>query len=106
MGKKALEKKSSRNTTLTSTHRSIDQVESLLDEVLAQDLAFKEVFNPERGSTNPFIKKFQGKAKKELLKLLEIVLLDKHSYVNPADRAVLEKRLASLMSPKGLKAKD
>ena len=79
-------------------------MESLLNEVLAQDLAFKEVFDPERG-TNSFIREFQEKAKKELLKLLEIVLLDKHSYINPSDRDVLEKRLGSLLAPKGLDPK-
>ena len=74
--------------------------------MIAEDLNFKDVLDPKRGSENPFIKEFQDKAKKELLKLLEIVLLDKHSYVSPADRDALEKRLGSLMSPKGLNPED
>lgn len=48
----------------------------------------KGIFDLALGHENPMIEDFQAKAKSELLKLLEIVLLDKYS--DGTDRKSLE----------------
>ena len=72
--------------------------------MLAKDKALKGIFDQELAKENPLIENFQENARSELLKLLEIVVLDKYS--EGTDKKVIEQRLASLLTPKGLDLKQ
>ena len=60
----------------TSSKRDLNQIDLLLDEAVCEDRHLKHVLDPVLGESNPMIAKIQAKARNELLKMLEIVLLD------------------------------
>ena len=70
---------------------------------MCEDIHLKAVLDPKLAEKDPFIAKTLGEARSELLKMLEIVLLDKYSDALDADeKAIHKQRLASLTTPKGM----
>ena len=90
---------------LTSTKRDLNYIDQLLDEAVSEDQHFKSFLDPALGENNPLIATIMRDARDELLKMLEIVLLDKYHDKDEGDldeRNALKQRLASLTTPRGM----
>ena len=95
---------------LTSTKRDLNYIDQLLDEAVSEDQHLKSFLDPALGENNPHIASIMRNARDELLKMLEIVLLDKyHDKEDGGDldeRNALKQRLASLTTPSGMSRTD
>lgn len=94
---------------LTSTKRDLNYIDQLLDEAVSEDQHLKSFLDPALGENNPLIASIMRDARDELLKMLEIVLLDKYHDKDDGDldeRNALKQRLASLTTPRGMTRQD
>ena len=94
---------------LTSTKRDLNYIDQLLDEAVSEDQHLKSFLDPALGENNPLIASIMRDARDELLKMLEIVLLDKYHDKEDGDldeRNALKQRLASLTTPRGMTRQD
>lgn len=79
----------------------------MLDEAMCEDMHLKQFMDPALADQHQMIGKVQRVAKDQLLKMLEIVLLEKyHDSGDSSEAQVLNERLRSLMTPKGMDEKD
>ena len=94
---------------LTSTKRDLNYIDQLLDEAVSEDQHLKSFLDPALGENNPLIASIMRDARDELLKMLEIVLLDKYHDKDDGDldeRNALKQRLTSLTTPRGMTRQD
>lgn len=63
---------------MTSTKRDLNYIDRLLDSTVCEDVHLQKFLDPALAATHPTIADIQGEARAELLKMLEIVLLDKY----------------------------
>jgi len=89
-----------KNKRALNEKRSLESLEELLLGNLQKDEHLKMIFG-DRATENAHINKFRDEAFSELLKLLEITLLDKPTVgISANEREALEKRLTDLTTPK------
>lgn len=88
------------HTEMGTATRPLEEIQESLNGMLMNDVYFGKLF-PKEQSSNPHVLNIQNEFKNELLKLVEIVLLDKHGQVveNADDRKQMEKILAQLTDP-------
>lgn len=92
---------------MTSTKRDLNYIDRLLDSTVCEDVHLQKFLDPALAATHPTIADIQGEARAELLKMLEIVLLDKyHDSNDKQEQNLLKQRLATLMTPTGMSRED
>jgi hypothetical protein len=94
-------KEAPKTSLLGSGSRSLEEIESNIDSMLAKDFHLGKIFK-DLNSSNPKIKSLADELKQELLKMTQIILLDKHrdfSQYSAKDRKNFEKILGQMSDP-------